>query len=47
MKKKIEMMMNRISRRMPVETEKSEMSWPVEVYFGSDYSYCSADEVIE
>ncbi len=45
MKKRIRMMMkNRIIRRMPVETEQDKMSWPVEVFYGSDYSYCSADE---
>ena len=47
MKKRIRMMMkNRIIRRMPVETEQDKMSWPVEVFYGSDY-YCSADEVTE
>lgn len=48
MKKAIEKMVkNRSSRRKPDESDFCERSWPVEVYFGSDYSYCAADECKE
>lgn len=48
MKKAIEKMVkNRNSRRKTVESEFCERTWPVEVYFGSDYNYCAADECRE
>lgn len=38
---------SRIIRKNPIEAEFSERNWPVEVYFGSDYDYCPADECSE